>query len=575
MILKKINRISRKSIWLFFIVFVLFNLFFCTPDKQATEPDKNEETIPVPEEKEFQVYIEWARERVTMVTFNAGSANHFWETISAGEDSFECDAGETAHPVKIQLFNENEVIVYWGSHELKCTVDGKTTSRTWYSQNCIMEGFICYYDIGTIKETLSVSVNANYSLQNLLSGNADLLSLDISSDLGTSSLTISSDTLYSDSVEYHIENITLTPVTVTEGSSVEINGVSCVSGSPSRQIHLNTGDNVIHIQVTSEDGTNIKNYTLIMKRKEAGHLTYVDHLTYGSYLKSISISPDGQYAYIISYSEISRFTREESTGVLTFDRKYKFSAFTSEYIDAVSSAISPDGNYLYIADQGEESVVWFKRDLSDGTFQYTNRFYVDDVNMNNTDNVYIVDTITASPDGKHVYVTTRQTPSVLIFRTTESEDQHLVYARRNSIGCTGPIAVSPDGNYVYLDDYENNGLSWFTRNPTWGFLDYVGTYIPEQDVLSNPSSIALSPDGNFVYLTPQAYLPNAVAWFSRDLSTGSLSYIGMFSDDILGRVSSITVSPDGNYVYVLSLCSGPDWDYSNCMGGVTIFKVNH
>ncbi|WP_165972400.1 cadherin-like beta sandwich domain-containing protein [Paenibacillus piri] len=94
---------------------------------------------------------------------------------------------------------------------------------------------------------------------------------------GLSALTLSSGTLspsfsegttaYSASVAYGTSFLNVTPSVSNAGSTVKVNGAAVVSGQPSGDIALSAGaTTTITIEVTSQDGTNTKTYTLAIAR---------------------------------------------------------------------------------------------------------------------------------------------------------------------------------------------------------------------------------------------------------------------------------------------------------------------
>ena len=73
------------------------------------------------------------------------------------------------------------------------------------------------------------------------------------------------------------------------------------------------------------------------------------------------------------------------------------------------------------------------------------------------------------------------------------------------------------------------------------------------DGLAFASAVAVSPDGAHVYAT--GFLDNALVAFSRDASTGMLTFVEVQRDGVggvdgLGRPHSVALSPDGANVYV-------------------------
>ena len=101
----------------------------------------------------------------------------------------------------------------------------------------------------------------------------------------------------------------------------------------------------------------------------------------------------------------------------------------------------------------------------------------------------------------------------------------------------------------------------FSRNSSTGALTYVEAKedgVGGVDGIDSASSVTVSPDGKHVYVTSDgdgmSGVDNAVTVFSRNSSTGALSFVetkkdGVGGVDDLHYARSVTVSPDGKHVY--------------------------
>ena len=79
------------------------------------------------------------------------------------------------------------------------------------------------------------------------------------------------------------------------------------------------------------------------------------------------------------------------------------------------------------------------------------------------------------------------------------------------------VTVSPDGKHVYAAGRADNAVAVFSRNSSTGALTYVEMQkdgLNGVDGLNGAYSVAVSPDGKHVYAT--GHRENAVAVFSRD-----------------------------------------------------------
>jgi len=139
------------------------------------------------------------------------------------------------------------------------------------------------------------------------------------------------------------------------------------------------------------------------------------------------------------------------------------------------------------------------------------------------------------------------------------------------------VTVSPDGLNVYVGSFAGNSIAVFTRDPsTGGLAQPAGTTgciveVPTSGcapavALASPEGMAISADGNDVYVA--AALSGALDTFSRNASTGALTQLaggaGCTVDTALwgctvgvqvGGADAVTVSPDDDDVYVTSFLS--------------------
>ena len=120
------------------------------------------------------------------------------------------------------------------------------------------------------------------------------------------------------------------------------------------------------------------------------------------------------------------------------------------------------------------------------------------------------------------------------------------------------VAVSPDGSHVYVASEYVNSIGVFSRDSSTGALTYVEAQqdgVGGVDGLAGAKGVTVSPDGSHVYVASSR--DNAIAVFSRDSSTGTLTFVEMYQDGVDGvdgirNVSSVTVSPNSSHVYAVS-----------------------
>ncbi len=171
--------------------------------------------------------------------------------------------------------------------------------------------------------------------------------------------------------------------------------------------------------------------------------------------------------------------------------------------------------------------------------------------------------VAASPDGKHVYAVGRSDHSIATFARNDSSGR-LSYLGRKRHGRQGvkrmrypeALAISPDGNYVYVVSYLDNSIVVFSRDANSGSLSYVEHQRQGQngvDGMQRPRGLAISSDGANVYVA--AFSGDALAVFARKTNDGTLQFIEHFKDntngvDGLNGAISVAASLDGSSVYV-------------------------
>ncbi len=167
-----------------------------------------------------------------------------------------------------------------------------------------------------------------------------------------------------------------------------------------------------------------------------------------------------------------------------------------------------------------------------------------------------------SPDNQHLYISTGYSDSVLVY-SRDLASGALTYVAEyvdgsgdvDGLDLAVCIAISLDGKHVYAGGATDNGLAVFSRNAATGELTFVEVHfdgVDGVDGLDNPRGIVVSPDGAHVYVA--ASDDDSVAIFSRDSSTGALTWEGIVVDNV-GGVSGLNgayrvlMDPTGDYVY--------------------------
>ncbi len=321
-----------------------------------------------------------------------------------------------------------------------------------------------------------------------------------------------------------------------------------------------------HVYVTGQDSDA---FVAFERNTSSGELTYID--TYEDNVNGVDgasgptiirASADGAYIYVSASNEdaVGVFSRDENTGTVSFLTMVQDGVNGVEgisyptYID-----VSNDGLNLYVTGFASATLAVFNINPDNGALAFQAAESGAGLGVSGLDGS---NALALSPDGNFVYVAGNNDDAIVVFERNPSTGE-LTYIQEiedgsatdglNGINC---IAVSPDGNYVYSTGFWDKSIVLFERNTTTGELTYIERYkdqIAGVDGLNGANFITISPDGNTVYAT--AFWEHSVAVFSRNTSNGKLTFEEVFKDGVLGadglnRASGVTVSPDGKNVYV-------------------------
>jgi DNA-binding beta-propeller fold protein YncE len=322
---------------------------------------------------------------------------------------------------------------------------------------------------------------------------------------------------------------------------------------------------------------------------------------------ALAISPDGHNVYVASSKSnaIAIFTRDSRNGALQ-QRSGTAGCIALAGAGGCARAVglavpnsvtvSPDGRNVYATSVGSNAVVSFRRNPSTGALTQlggggciANAARPGCVAGRALDGP---DAVTVSPNGENVYVAAFIGSAVAVFTRnpstgvlTQPSDTTGCLVEIAAAGCTtglalgNPegVAVSPDGDNVYVAAPGSDAVDTFARNSTTGALTQatdgtgciVGVAIAGCTTgvqLAGADAVAVSPNGASVYVTSLG--SNSVTAFTRTTNTGQLTQLTGTSacvinllavDCSLGRMLSspegLAVSPDGANLYVTAFSS--------------------
>lgn len=244
---------------------------------------------------------------------------------------------------------------------------------------------------------------------------------------------------------------------------------------------------------------------------------------------SLAFSPDAKHLYVgASGSEaVLLFRRDQETGRLTFvSSQQQGTDRIPHRLGAMNVAVSRDGRNVYCA--GNNGITQFTRDKSTGELSFKN--FVQDGN----DGIRAlggVNHLAISEDGRSVYATCPNASSICLFqRDSATGDLTFIEAMENlRDGITGmkspvELAISPDQQKVLVvcNDKGDNSIVLFDRNQESGrltFVDKMQDGINGAEGLQGAIGVAFSPDGKHIYVASRASKAIATFGLNKPAST--------------------------------------------------------
>jgi DNA-binding beta-propeller fold protein YncE len=266
------------------------------------------------------------------------------------------------------------------------------------------------------------------------------------------------------------------------------------------------------------------------------------------------------------------------------------------FLGSRAVALSPDGRNAYVASYRSDAVAVFVRNKRTGTLAQA-KGKAGCVAANAAQGCGAAvgldgpNSVAVSDDGRYVYVTSRNSDSLTVFRRKRGkgalrqlEAPSGCFAGAALSGCSaanaleGPdvVVISKDGKNVYVGSFFGDAVAIFNRDARNGKLTQpggtAGCIAAATDgcvvglALDAPEGLGISSDGNTVYVA--SAVSNAVVVLDRDQSGGGLTQAsdgggciidapltGCSTGRQLAGANAIALSPNDESVYVTSLLS--------------------
>ncbi|PAS96689.1 MAG: hypothetical protein CGU28_07730 [Candidatus Dactylopiibacterium carminicum] len=218
-----------------------------------------------------------------------------------------------------------------------------------------------------------------------------------------------------------------------------------------------------------------------------------------------------------------------------------------------SSIVSSDGSRVYLADE-QGAIALFSRDADSGELTYITTFAA-------VDGFAGVKQMVLSADGTNLYALRADGNAIgqfsvaadgtITHQATVVSDYSVDGGNLNAIK---GIALSEDGENLYLINSYYDQLAWLSRDTATGELTYVaalGGSMWSEPYLWQPTDIVIQDD--LVFVVTSASSNSTLIVYQRDAS-GALELLGYTQNgsDSLTGLQHVAVSADGGTIFVAS-----------------------
>lgn len=275
---------------------------------------------------------------------------------------------------------------------------------------------------------------------------------------------------------------------------------------------------------------------LNFKHRNIGRLAGVE------YVGGMVFSPDNKFAYTASGAGFGVFEFNAATGQLTMVEIENMQAYGIQQMGVDNGMggnniiLSHDGNFAYATRTSSKDVYIFKRDNVTGKLQYLE-------SLTSMDSGNFSTSLTISDDDLFLYV--GNSPIVNVYKRNISTGK-LTPVKRDYSVPHGNIYISNDGQFMYTSD---KYMKVYQRNPGTGITSLLEEHLEWSASLGEVSYLAVTPDEKFIFAGTRA---KGIGRFSRNATTGKLTFMGMFSPPGVAEVNNMVITPAGTRLYVTS-----------------------
>lgn len=266
-------------------------------------------------------------------------------------------------------------------------------------------------------------------------------------------------------------------------------------------------------------------------------------------LTNIEVTPDGEAVVTVDADggRVLTYHRDAASGALSFASVVEVPSCHGEIPLLVDITVAPDGRSALTANFQRETPscldVWTRDE--DGTLR-------DPIQLDG-DELRGIEAITFSADGRHVYAACLVAGTVVHYHRDPQTGELTHHSTEHSAAVEGVefVVLSPDEETAYTSSPPADRFAVFDRDPDNGVLSHRQTVGINAAPLSSSAGVAVSPDGQRIYVAARE--ENAISLFGR-LHDGRVELRDTLRDNAaLDWVNGIHLTTDGSLLLAASV----------------------
>ena len=313
------------------------------------------------------------------------------------------------------------------------------------------------------------------------------------------------------------------------------------------------------------------NALVALRVDDEGTLSLIESIVDGDFLQDrlvfglqgasqVVANPEYDQLYVLSPVDqaITVFTRDASDGKLTFFQKLNVGP------GATALAVAPDGETVFAS--GADGLTTWTRQI-DGSLGTTSHLYRLEDAVD-----WVVQAATQASGETSIFLTSKSLAAVRVLSVNAAGDMALG-PEITGIAEPSDLALSSDGQFLFITDMSLGGLlhvaKWEPGQEQYKVIQKLREGVGGVYGIRGANGVALSPDGDYVYVTGGK--GHSMSVFHRDATTGKLQFIQIcrsWGNRGLESPNSVAVSPDGTVIV------GSSGGGGRRTGGVATFQYD-